>query len=110
MNDNKHIGSSFDDFLIEEGIYEEVTRVAVKRVIAWQVSLAMEEQKISKTAMAKKMQTSRSALDRLLDADNTSVTVQTLEKAASAVDKRLVMCLVDKDANIDEVCGIPAFA
>jgi hypothetical protein len=60
--------------------------------------------------MAKKMHTSRSALDRLLDAGNTSVTVQTLEKAASAVDKRLVMCLVDKDANIDEACGIPAFA
>lgn len=106
---DKHIGSSFDDFLLEEEIYEEVTRVAVKRVIAWQVSQAMEDLKISKTAMAKKMQTSRSALDRLLDADNTSVTVQTLEKAANAVDKRLVMCLVDKDANIEEACGIPAF-
>lgn len=110
MSTNKHLGSSFDDFLIEEGIYEEVTRVAVKRVIAWQVSEAMKEHKISKSAMAKKMQTSRSALDRLLDAENTSVTVQTLEKAANAVDKRLVMCLVDKDANIEEACGIPAFA
>lgn len=109
MNENKHIGSSFDDFMIEEGIYEEVTRVAVKRVIAWQVLQAMEEQKMSKTAMAKKMCTSRSALDRLLDANNASVTVQTLEKAASAVNKRLVMCLVDKDTNIDEVCGMQAF-
>lgn len=107
---NKHIGSSFDDFLIEEEIYEEVTRVAVKRVLAWQVSQAMEELKISKTAMAKKMQTSRSALDRLLDASNTSVTVQTLEKAASAVDKRLVMCLVDKDANVEDACGDLSFA
>lgn len=109
MSTNKHLGSSFDDFLIEDGIYEEVTRVAVKRVIAWQVSQAMEELKISKTAMAKKMKTSRSALDRLLDADNTSVTVQTLEKAADAVDKRLVMCLVDKDTKPEDICGL-AFA
>ncbi len=110
MKDNKHIGSSFDDFLLEEGIYEGVTRVAVKKVIAWQVSQVMKEQNISKTAMAKKMHTSRSALNRLLDADNTSVTVQTLEKAANAVDKRLVMCLVDKDADIDDARGIPTFA
>ena len=55
-------------------------------------------------------QTSRSALDRLLDASNTSVTVQTLEKAASAVDKRLVMCLVDKDANVEDACGDLSFA
>ncbi len=109
MND-KLIGSSFDVFLIEEGIYEEVRRVAVKRVLAWQVSQAMEDQNISKTAMAKKMRTSRSSLDRLLDADNSSVTVQTLEKAASAVDKRLVMCLVDKDANVEGACGDFAFA
>lgn len=107
---NEHLGSSFDDFLIEEGVYEEVTRVAVKHVIAWQVEQAMKEKNISKTAMAKRMKTSRSALDRLLDARNNSVTVQTLEKAAEAVDRRLVMCLVDKDDVTHCPCSQASFA
>jgi len=86
---NKHIGSSFDDFLEEEGILAETEAVAVKRVIAYQVSQIMEKQHISKTAMARKMKTSRSALERLLDPQNTSITLQTLERAAHVIGKRL---------------------
>lgn len=86
---NKNIGSSFDDFLEEDGILAESKAIAIKRVIAFQVAELMRSQKISKVAMAKKMQTSRSALDRLLDPMNTSITLQTLESAANAVGKRL---------------------
>ena len=85
----KHIGSSFDDFLEDEGILAESEAMAVKRVIAYQVSQIMEKQHISKTAMARKMKTSRSALERLLDPQNTSITLQTLERAAHAIGKRL---------------------
>lgn len=85
----KHIGSNFDDFLAEEGLLAETEAVAIKRVVAYQVAKMMEDQHISKTAMAKRMKTSRSALDRLLDPKNTSVTLQTLERAAHAVNKRL---------------------
>ena len=86
---DKHIGSNFDDFLVEEGLLAETEAVAIKRVVAYQVAKMMEEQHISKTAMAKRMKTSRSALDRLLDPKNTSVTLQTLERAAHAINKRL---------------------
>ena len=86
---DKHIGSSFDDFLEEEGILAETEAVAVKRVIAYQVSQIMEKQQISKAAMARQMKTSRSALERLLDPQNTSITLQTLERAAHAIGKRL---------------------
>ncbi len=86
---NKHIGSSFDDFLEEEGILAETEAVAIKRVIAFQLAQLMERQHISKTAMARQMKTSRSALDRLLDPQNTSITLQTLERAAHAIGKRL---------------------
>ena len=86
---DKHIGSNFDDFLEEEGILAESEAVAVKRLIAYQVSLIMEKQHISKAAMARQMKTSRSALERLLDPQNTSITLQTLERAAHAIGKRL---------------------
>ena len=86
---DEHIGSSFDDFLEEEGILAESEAVAVKRVIAYQLSLVMEKQHISKAAMARQMKTSRSALERLLDPQNTSITLQTLERAAHAIGKRL---------------------
>ena len=86
---NNHIGSNFDDFLEDEGILAESEAIAIKRVIAFQVDELMKSQKISKVAMAKKMQTSRSALDRLLDPMNTSITLQTLESAAHAIGKRL---------------------
>ena len=88
------IGSSFDDFLKEEGIYEEVTARAIKRVIARQLDALMQEQGISKTKLAKSMKTSRAQLDRLLDPENESVTLGTLTRAAQAVGRNLRMELV----------------
>lgn len=85
----KHIGSKFDDFLEEEGILAETEATAVKRVIAFQIEQLMNNNHISKSAMARRMHTSRSALDRLLDPGNPSITLQTLERAASALGKRL---------------------
>jgi len=90
---NKHIGSSFDDFLEEEGLLAEAEALAVKRAIAFQIDQLMEEHELSKTAMAKKMQTSRSALDRLLDPQNASITLQTMERAALALGKKLTVSL-----------------
>ncbi|MCL4271214.1 MAG: XRE family transcriptional regulator [Anaerolineales bacterium] len=85
----KHVGSDFDDFLKEEGIYEEVQAVAIKRVIAYQIAEEMKKKKLSKTEMASRMKTSRAALERLLDPENASITLITLERAASAVGKKL---------------------
>jgi len=85
----RNIGTSFDDFLEEEGLLEDATAVAVKRVIAFQLSEAMAVQGITKTAMAQRMGTSRAALDRLLDPDNSSVTLQTLQSAARALGGRI---------------------
>ncbi len=91
---NRHIGSSLDDWLHEEGIYDEVTAVAVKRVLARQIAARMEEQSLSKSQMARRMETSRAALDRLLDPENDAVTLHTLFKAATAVGKKLHLELV----------------
>lgn len=82
-----HIGSSFDDFLSEEAILEESTAVAMKRVIAWQIEREMKTQNLTKTTLAKKMHTSRAALNRLLDETDTSLTLTTLASAASALGK-----------------------
>ena len=79
----KHIGSSFDDFLQEEALLEDATEIAVKRVIAWQIGKAMSDKKLTKTVMAKKMNTSRASLNRLLDEDDTSLTLTTLASAAA---------------------------
>ena len=86
---NDHVGSNFDDFLEEEGILAETEAVAVKRVIAFQVEQMMKEQKLSKTEMSRRMNTSRAALNRLLDPANQAVTLQTLDRAAHALGKRL---------------------
>ncbi len=86
---NKHTGSSFDDFLHEEGLLAEVETTAVKRIIAHQIEKEMAERHISKSALARMMQTSRSSLDRLLDPENPSVTLLTLESAALALGKKL---------------------
>jgi len=86
---NKHIGSNFDDFLKDEGLLAEVEASAVKRVVAFQLEQAMKKKDISKVTLARKMKTSRSALDRLLDEHNTAITLQTLCRAALAVGKRL---------------------
>ena len=91
---NKHIGSSLDDFLKEEGILEEARAAAVKEAVAWQVQQAMKKEKISKLEMARRMKTSRAALDRLLDPSNASVTLQTLSRAAKAVGRDLRVELV----------------
>jgi antitoxin HicB len=90
----KNIGSSFDDWLREEGLYEQATAVAIKRVLARQITQEMEDQKLSKTDMARRMQTSRAALDRLLDPDNDAVTLNTLFKAATAVGRQIQFQLI----------------
>jgi DNA-binding Xre family transcriptional regulator len=89
MKKNRHIGSNFDDFLQEEGLLAEAEATAVKRVIAYQIEKEMAERQISKSAMARIMRTSRSSLDRLLDPENASVTLLTLESVALALGKRL---------------------
>ena len=86
---SKHIGSTLDDFLEEEGVLAEAEAVAVKRMIAYQLEELMKEQKLTKTQLAKRMRTSRSVLERLLDPDNPSVTLLTLERAAKALGKRI---------------------
>ncbi len=85
----RNVGSDFDVFLEEEGLLEEVTAVAVKRYIAFQIAEKMDETNLSKAEMARRMATSRSALDRLLDPDNPSVTLQTLQSAVQALGGRL---------------------
>ena len=95
---NKHLGSSFDEFLEEEGLRAEVEAVAVKRVLAYQVQQLMKKKRLSKSKMADKMHTSRSSLDRLLDPENTSVTLQTLARAAAVVGKELNISLKDAAA------------
>jgi len=87
--DNKHIGGDFDDFLAGEGLLDDAEAVAAKRVIAFQISQEMERCHVTKSEMAQRMKTSRPAVDRLLDPANPSVTLSTLERAASAVGKRL---------------------
>jgi antitoxin HicB len=91
---NKHIGSSLDDFLKEEGILEETRAIAVKDAVAWQVQQAMRKEKITKVEMARRMHTSRAALDRLLAPGSASVTLQTLSRAARAIGRDLRIELV----------------
>lgn len=90
----KHIGSNFDNFLKEEGLLADVKAVAVKRVIAFQIAKLMEEQNLTKSEMSHRMHTSRAALERLLDPSNESVTLQTLDRAAKALGRRLQIGLV----------------
>ena len=85
----KHIGENFDDFLHEEGLLEEVEAVTIKRVVSFQIAQEMKRRKVTKTEMTHRMKTSRAALERLLDPDNPSVTLSTLERAASALGKKL---------------------
>jgi antitoxin HicB len=94
MKKKGRIGSPFDEFLKEKGIYEEVTARAIKRVIARQLDALMTDQGLTKSGLAKRMKTSRAQLDRLLDPDNESVTLATLTRAAQAVGRHLRMELV----------------
>jgi antitoxin HicB len=87
--DKRHLGSRFEDFLREEGRLEETANRAIKRVLARQLRQLMDEQGLSKSEMARRMRTSRPALERLLDPDNEAVTLNTLQKAARAVGREL---------------------
>ena len=85
----KNNGSNFDDFLQEESLLESSTAVALKRVIAWQIDQEMKAQKLTKTELAKRMHTSRAALNRLLDENDASLTLTTLASAAAALGKKV---------------------
>ena len=89
----KHMGSSIDDFLKEEGIFEEAQAQAVKEVVAWQLAEAMKKKKISKTRMATLLKTSRTQVDRLLDPKN-DITLSSLQRAAAIVGRRVTIELV----------------
>ena len=91
-------GSTFDSFLEQEGIREEVEALAIKRVLAWQLEQAMQEQQKTKQAMARQLRTSRSQLDRLLDPRNVSVTLDTITRAAKALGKRVIIRVADVKA------------
>jgi len=88
------IGSAFDDFLKDAGTYEATQTVAIKRVLAWQIEKAMKKQRLTKAEMARRMETSRSQLDRLLDPDSDSVTLETLTRAARAIGRQVKLELV----------------
>lgn len=90
-----HSGSTFDSFLEEQGIREEVEAVAIKRVLAWELTQAMREQQKTKQEMAKLLRTSRSQLDRLLDPENAGVTLDTMNRVAKALGKRLIVRVAD---------------
>lgn len=91
---NAPIGSSFDDFLRKEGIYEEVTAAAIKEVLAWQIDQSRREQGLSKKALAERMHTSRSQVERLLDPANVQIQLDTLQRAAEALGRTLEVRLV----------------
>ncbi|MBV9992668.1 MAG: XRE family transcriptional regulator [Alphaproteobacteria bacterium] len=86
---NKHIGSSFDEFLREEGLLEEFQAKAIKEVIAWQLEQAMKARKLSKRKLALLMRTSRTQVDRVLDPEDGNVTLETLQRAAAVVGRKV---------------------
>ncbi|HEY6354268.1 MAG TPA: XRE family transcriptional regulator [Burkholderiaceae bacterium] len=93
---NPHVGSDFDDFMKEEGLYDEAQAIAVKRVLAFQLERDMQKARLTKAAMARRMGTTRAQLDRVLNPENPSTTLQTLVKAAGAVGKRVKIVLVSQ--------------
>ena len=95
MARNRHRGSTLDEFLAGEGVLEEFQAKAIKEVVAWQLGEAMRERKLSKSQLAKQMHTSRTQIDRLLDPEAENVTIQTLQRAAAVVGKRVQIELVD---------------
>jgi antitoxin HicB len=94
MKKNPHFGSSLEDFLEAEGLLEEATEHAIKAVVAWQLRTKMDQQHLTKSALAKQLHTSRSQIDRVLDPNNDDVTVATLRKVAGAVGQKLRLELV----------------
>ncbi|WP_418184758.1 XRE family transcriptional regulator [Aliarcobacter vitoriensis] len=91
---NKYVGSDFTEFLKEDNIYEETNDIAIKRVIAYQLEQEMKAQNITKTKMAELMNTSRAVVNRLLNPDNSSLTLSTLESATTALGKRLSISIL----------------
>ena len=94
MELTKNMPSDFDAFLQEDGIYQEVNDTAIKRVIAYQIEQEMQAQNITKTKMAQLMNTSRAVVNRLLNPDHSSLTLNTLESATSALGKKLSITIV----------------
>lgn len=94
MARNKHTGSSLDDFLTEEGVLEVFQAQAIKEVIAWQLEQAMKERKLSKRKLAELMHTSRTQVDRVLDPSDGNVTIETLQRAAAVVGRKVQVELV----------------
>ena len=94
MIDNPYTSSDLDDFLFKEGLYEECTTIAIKKVVARQLIEEMKQQNITKTEMADRMQTSRSQLDRLLDPEITGVSLDTIQRAATVVGRQLKIELI----------------
>ena len=94
MSKKDYIGSRFDEFLEEEGITDEASAIAAKRVLVWRLEEAMQAHKITKSELARRMSTTRTTVDRLLDPNNPSVTLHTLHKAAAAIGRRLELNLV----------------
>jgi DNA-binding phage protein len=94
MARNKHRGSTLDSFLAQEGVLEEFQAKAVKEVVAWQLAEAMRERKLSKNQLAKQMGTSRTQVDRVLDPQSGNVTLETLQRAAQLVGRRVKVELV----------------
>ncbi|AJQ48102.1 MULTISPECIES: XRE family transcriptional regulator [Pseudomonas] len=95
---NPHIGTDFDEFLANEQLAETVSAAALKRVIAWQIAEAMKAQKVSKKALAERMQTSRTAVDRALDQNDPGMTLATLASAARALGQRVEVRLIPERA------------
>lgn len=93
MAENPQIGESFESFLRDEGVYEDVTATAIKRTLALQIEQEMAAQNISKSEMARRMKTSATQLGRLLDPNNDRIQLDTLVRAASAVGKHLSVSL-----------------
>lgn len=93
---NPHIGSSLDELLAEDQVLAEVNAATLKRVLSWQIMQEMQKRGLSKSQMAAEMSASRTSLDRLLDPDNVSVTLKTLDRAAASLGKQLRIELIDK--------------
>lgn len=91
MKNSQCIGSNFNDFLLEEGLLEESEAIAIKRVIAYALEQKMLNENISINRLAKELETSRSAISRILDPENTSITLNTIEKVAKYLGKRIVV-------------------
>ena len=94
MARNKHRGSTLDAFLAEEGVLEEFQARAIKEVVAWQLAQAMKDRKLSKNELARQMRTSRTQVDRVLDPDAGNVTIETLQRAAAIVGRRVQLQLI----------------